>query len=264
MSRHPIAVANASIPGASARWRMYWPGDYGSTGATDEAKYGPNPVRGVGGFGGAQAVANYGGAQCIDQPCAAGSSQGQFCSSRLSWFTERAGGTVTDEFSCASIRLTAAFIVTAPVLQDLGCVIACGTLNKTIVHDNNAGVEFGPVNAQAVAFRAVQIHGGPLTVNFAVPAALTPDLTKYNTFELRVVSGSANSDPVAFGLINGQVATPRFAWTAAAGLLPPPANGNGGAPAYYMGALNAANGLCPHMYIHEVCWTAAGSESGLN
>ena len=267
MARISQAVAQVNVSGAASRVRIYFPLDLGTTASANnvDAKFGPQPQSGVSttGSGGSSATPVYGGASCIEYLASlVNDVQNVKASRKTSWLTERSGGTLTDEYSCFSLRATLAWdVLPANAASDIGLFIVCGNLNNHIISGPNAGVVFGPTSAATVGLRA---YKAALTVNEVVAAGSTPDLTKWNTFEIRCISGSPSADPVLFGLINGQVVTAEYSWTAAAALLPPP--NIYAQTGYFMGvgiANSATQANVIHQYIREVCWTWAGSESAL-
>ncbi len=260
----PVVVANSQINGGAATHRMRWPRgmrDGGDPNAVD--KFGGQDYNGcvltnlTG--GGTSSTIVYGGAAVIDY---VGSLVTY--SRALSWFTERAGGSLVCDTACLELRVTAAFPNPVGVIAaDYGLLIYLNN-NNGVNGDGTAtfpGVIFGPQNANTIQLRARAAYAGLQTVTETVAAAKTPDMTKFNTYAIRVVSGSPSSDPVLFGLINGQVVTDRYSWTAAAGLLPR-ADAAGGQFGYQVGFGVHSNGL--HAYIQEVVMTLARTEADLN
>lgn len=270
MSRFSGAIEQVSITGAASRIRLYWPSDPNSpSAAVTISKYDRQPLTTItqtASGGSLTAAIVYSGADCIEQVIAAGGNlQWLKLTRNMSLFTERTAGMVNDEYSCFSIRATLAWdnIANASI-SDIGLAMFCGNLNNQLFSaaPKNSGITFGPTDIATIALRAMK--GGATTVNEVVAAGLTPTLTNWNTFELRCVSGSPTSDPVMFGLINGQPVTQKYSWTAAVGLLPPP--NVYGQHGYLLGVGCAnpnANANLIHQYIHEICWTAAGSEAAL-
>lgn len=268
MSRVDIAAGGISFPGAGAALRVHWLIGYTDAGNVGTAKFG---AQDVGGFsmtsygGGTFAPAVTAGAAGISFPSVgAALGYGVNWNKRIGWFTERTGP-VTADWSCWSFRATIAFTApTGAVGGDVGLVLWCG--NQTSMNgtgaDTNAGVRFGPSNVGEVRLQARQANAGALTVNTAVAASLTPDLTKFNTYEIRVVSGSNASDPVLSCLINGVKVISNVSWTAAAGLLPPP-NAVAGQVGYISTLVNRSATVVANMVTSEYVITAAQSEEFL-
>lgn len=264
-------VANAQIAGAASVLRSRWPRGITDGGdATAVDKFGTADVNNysiTAYAGGTQQTLVVNGVAAVDfKATATPTGFGVAYSRRLSWFTERSGGKLYDGWTCWSFRATLQFDNPPGVITgDCGIVLACGN-NNSVNGDGistNPGVIFGPNNADNITLRARRVNGGAQTVTDVVAAALTPTLTKFNTYDLRIVSGSASSDPVLYGLINGVVVTPRIPWTAAAALLPPP-NAVAGNFGYTLAAINRGGGGVPNMYVHELLLTAAQSEADLD
>lgn len=276
MARFSQGVGNVQVTGAAATLRVRWPRgitDGGDT--TGIAKFGPQEINGftqTSFAAGTQATDVAAGAAAVNFKSALGGGApnspgiGLGYSRRLSWFTERPGGPLLDGWTCFSFRLTVAYDNPAGVIAgDLGIVLTCGNQNSVNADGlgANAGVIFGPNNVSTITLRARRANAGAQTVTDNVAAGSTPDITKFNTYDLRIVSGSNTSDPVLFGLINGVVVTPRRAWTAAAALLPPP-NAVAGNFGYQFWVLNRSAGGVANMHIHEILLTAAQSEGDLD
>jgi len=271
MARFSQGTGNVQVTGAAATLRVRWPrGIVDGGDNTGVAKFGPQELNGfttTSFAGGTQATDVAAGAAAINFKSTAGPTGfGVAYSRRLSWFTERAGGPVLDGWSCFSFRITVAYDNPAGVIAgDLGIIITCGNQNDVNGDGvtTHAGVIFGPNNVSTITLRARQANAGAQTVTDNVSVANTPDITKFNTYDVRVIGGSNTSDPVLFGLINNVVVTPRRAWTAAAALLPPP-NAVVGNFGYQFAAVNRAGGGVANMRVHEVLLTAAQSEGDLN
>ena len=267
----PALAPNTLVTGAASTLRVRYPRGITDGGdGTGIAKFGPQELNGytiTAYAGGTQQTLVTKGVAAVDMkstiaPAGFGINYGR----RLSWYTERPGGPVLDGWACWGLRLTAAFTNPGGVIPgDLGIVIWCG--NGTQVNGDGLstapGVIFGPNNANNITLRARRVNAGPQTVTDVVPAGNTPDLTKFNTYELRIVTGSPSSDPQLFGLINGRVVTGRHLWTAAAAVLPPP-DAIAGNYGYVFAVVNRAAGGVPNMYVKEVLLTAAQSEADLN
>lgn len=270
MSRFSQGIGSANLPGVPSRMRVYWPDDLSSNSAGSFAsKYGPQPnssINQVSSGGSLTASIVYAGVECEEQIVTLlNTYQWLKLNHAVSWFTERVGGTLVDEYSCFSLRATLSWdAITTPSISDIGLAIFAGTANNLLqaAIPPNSGVVFGPTDLTHIALRGAV--GGVQTVNQVVAAGLTPTLTGWNTFEIRCISGSPNTDPFIYGLINGQVVTTKVPWTAAAGLLP----GNGDQATHgYLFSVGVANPAgtanTVHQYIREICWTAAGNESDL-
>lgn len=214
--------------------------------------------------GGTDAVGVFAGAAAIDQisTVAANNGHSVIFNTRASIFTELCGGPVVDDLCCWSIRATFACQgITGPSLLDHGIFILQGNYNAWAA-GAGAGIQFGPTDVAEIRMRAKVTAAGAVTVNDIVAAALTPNLALYNTYELRAISGSNVTQPVCFGLINGQVATPKRQFGAAAALLPGPSK-VGGFYGYSFGLINISAGVVPHMWVHEIVITGAQKEADL-
>lgn len=266
MSRLSLGVGNTQINGAGAALQARWPRGITDGGdATAPAKFGAQEYNGFGliAYGGpGQQTLISAGAAAVDFQSTAGAPGGGFgvqYAKTLSWYTERTGGSLLDGWSCWSIRSTFASDNPAGAFQmDCGLFITAPNQNQVLgngVVQTLPGVVFGPANAQHIALRARAVNGAALTVNDGVAAGLTPDITKYNTYELQIFSGSAASDPVLIALINGVQVLGPYAWTAAAALLPGP-GAIAGWPGYKAGVVNNANANVANLYVHELCLTA--------
>ena len=145
---------------------------------------------------------------------------------RISFLTERPGGDLKAWNSCWEVRAVFRFDnPTGAVLGDTGVLIGVSTVGymDTDGATSAAGVKFGPsLGPGALRLRARAINGGAYSVDELVLPSKTPDLTKYNTYALRVVSGLGEQDPYLVGLVNGNEVTDRYPWTAAAAVLPQP------------------------------------------
>lgn len=260
----PTFAANAQLSGAAARLRIYWPDKATDTGYGTVAKLGAQAMQqGATGTAGVGAISNtiYGGVDVVKLLGGA-----FWIAPGSTWFTERTGGAVVCDTACVEARLTVGFDNLAGVSPaDMGIVICNGGVSNGMNQDGtatNAGVVFGPQNAQTVQLRARAANAGPQTVTETVTAANTPDITKFNTYAIRIVSGSSTSDPVLFGLINGRVVTQRYPWTAAAGVLPGIGQVSGSATGWKILFSNwvVASGA----YVAEGCVTWAPTESALD
>ena len=274
MSLHPTIAANVEIPGAGAVLRQEWPSTQSNVSTGSAAKFGIsplNPLSSLGGVSPAQTL--YGGAACAQFPSAAADTySGLTFATNISFYTERTGGAVLDSWSCWSLKLTAAFpALAADIDMDVGIVLGCGgtsSLNYGAVNGpgtlTQAGLIFGPTGNGHIALRARAVIGGAETISEQVAAALTPDLTKFNTFEVQFITGSASTDPVVFGLVNGVVVTARYALTAAAGLFPNPLQGSGSNKwGYSYNFLNRSAGNYANVYMKKARLTAAQNAAAL-
>jgi len=144
-----------------------------------------------------------------------------------SWLTERPGGVVSMTRNCFDFGIVCRFDApTAALLGDVGVGICCGTNSEMngpqAAPVTNPGVMFGPTGPGAVSLRSRLAGAGPYVVNELLAPTITPDVTEYHDWRLRVVTGSSNFDPYLVGMIDGIEVTQRYAWTAAAGKLPSP------------------------------------------
>lgn len=265
------AVGLTQVTGAAASIRSRWPTDETNGGnVLSLAHLGTTPVwawTATSYAAGTQTQLVFAGSDAVafQSTAAGGNGYGVTFNARTSFFTELTGGPVIEDCCCWSIRATIAYPVPVGAsLLDHGIFIYAGVNNSMFANGTNkAAVQFGATGPAEVRLRAIQAQGGPVTVNDIVPSGLTPNLALYNTYELRVISGSNVQLPQVFGLINGQIVTPRRPWGAAAALLPGPAAQGGGFFGYTLGALNISAGNYPNMYVHEVVVTAAQSERDL-
>jgi hypothetical protein len=260
----PTFAANAQVSGAASRLRIYWPDKATDTGYGTASKLGAQAMQqGATGTAGGGTITNtiYGGVDVIKLLGGA-----YWIAPGSVFFTERTGGAVVCDTACAELRLTVAFDNPGGVVAgDMGLVICNGGISSGMNQNGtatNAGVVFGPQNSQTIQLRARAANAGPQTVTETVSAANTPDITKFNTYALRIVSGSATSDPVLFGLINGRVVTQRYSWTAAAGILPGIGQVSGSPSGWKFLFSNwvVASGA----YVIEGCITWAPTESALD
>lgn len=274
MALHPTIAANVQIPGVGASLRQRWPTTQTNVGASNMAKFGASPVQSMTNYGAGPVLqALFAGAACASLgSTGAGNYSGRTFNTNISFFTERVGGPVLDEWSCWSLRLAAAYPALAVAIDmDVGIVLGCGGTSSSIYQTVNGegatldpGLIFGPIGNGRVGLRARATAGGALTINETVALALTPDLTKFNTYEVQFITGSDSTDPVLFGLINGQVVTGRYALTAAAGLFPGPASGSGtNMWGYSFNFGNRTGGVYPLVYYKEAVLTAAISAAFL-
>ena len=269
MSLQPFAIANSQIPGAGSSLRLRWPGILNSQ-LSLGAKLGP--------AAGNYTVTNTGGFS-VGAVLYKGMAALQFGSNNtawswtgvanFSWMTERPVAPLTLDHNCYSLRVNAAFVTTGPLVGDYGLLIGCGgNLNNSQMNHfgaaTNAGICFGPTDVGTISMRARRTNVGALTLNDVIKTGF--DTTQWHTYELRIVTGSPSSDPVLFGLIDGIVVTPRYSWTAAAGLLPNPNQGQGSQPFGYTFGWTNQTGLAvgaSNMNVREALITAAQSEAFL-
>lgn len=262
------AIANVAVRGAGSRLRVYWPmrqnnATYGidKFGASDQSGFG----FGGGGTGNSEAL--YNGALAIRMQSSSTPDGNWVQWNQISPFVERTGGAVIDEGACVSLRVTVAYGGIAggpvPLTFDTGLYVSDFLQNGKPFNTASAGIEFGVIDTASVSLRSWANNGGGAPqVNEVVAAGLTPDVTLYNTYELQFISGSATSDPVMFGLINGVKVTNEYALTSAAGLVPRP-NNNSGNPGYVVGFTNYSNGILQSAYVHEFCITIAATQADL-
>lgn len=214
--------------GRTFDWR--WPKSLGNADAAALMRGGAQTAQNVaGGTSGTAAIgiAAVGGSACTVITTGTGGAWWTF-NDRLSWMTERPGGAVADWNNCMEFRAVMRFDVpTAAVLGDTGVMIICGSGVGAMDSDGATtapGVKFGPAGPGVIRIRSRVVSGAPgYVVDDAVSAANTPDLTKWNMYALRLVTGDPAADPYLVGLINGIEVTARYPWTAAAAKLPGPA-----------------------------------------
>jgi hypothetical protein len=271
MARSDNAVGLTQVTGAAAAIRERWPQDDGSyAGVTAISHLGTVPALNfahVSYAGGVEVTSIFAGANSdgFQSTVAAGNGVGVFWGGRAAWFTELTGGPLVNECACWSLRATIAYDpFGAQSFLDQGIVVLAGNNNSMFANGTNkAGIQFGATNTAEVRFRAIAVQGGAVTVNSIVNAAVTPLTGLYNTYEIRIISGSNSLLPQAFGVLNGQIVTPRFSFGVAAGLLPGPAAEGGGFTGYTLGVLNISNANVPTMHVQELVVTAAQSERDL-
>jgi len=145
---------------------------------------------------------------------------------RLAWYTERPAGTVSSSRNCWDIGMVCRFDAPAAALAgDMGVMICCGATDA--INGTGAltqpGILFGPTGPGAVAFRARAVNAGGYTVTEQLTPTKTPDVTQLHDWRIRIVTGGADFDPYAVGMIDGAEVTDHYSWTAAAGKLPGPA-----------------------------------------
>lgn len=267
--RLDTAIANTAIPGAGASLRLRWPGVLNGL-VTLGAKFGTGVANYSAGNGGSfsTGLILYKGMACWQY----GSNNSAWSwsgVSNFSWMTERPTVPLTLDHNCYSMRMNAAFVTAGPLTGDYGLLIGCGgNLNNGQMNHfgaaTNAGVCFGPTDVGTISLRARATNAGALTLNEVITTGF--DTTQWHTYELQIVTGSPSTDPVLFGLIDGVVVTPRVPWTAAAGLLPNPQQGQGSAPFGYTFGWTNQTGLAvgaSNMNVREVLITAAQDEASL-
>lgn len=269
MAQQPTFAANVEVRGAASRLRVYWPARQNYNGyGYDKFGYVDNAGFGFGGSGAGLSEALYAGVLC-QRLQSSNTPDGNWVQwNQVSWFTERVGGAIIDESACFEMSVTVAYGGIAggpvPLTFDSGLYISDLLQNGKPFNSVSAGVEFGVVDTGVVSLRAYANNGGGVPqINETVAAALTPDVTKMNTYGVRCITGSPSTDPVLYGLINGQVVTQRYSWTAAAGLMPRP-NNNAGNPGYVVGFTNYSNGILQSAYVHELRLTLAATEADLD
>ena len=262
----PRVVAPA---GAAASLRVHWPEDVTNLTATGIMKFGGQAVDGftltTGGAGTiTTVVANGAAAVALNSPGVGDTALVSY-NRRASWFTEQPPASIIDGESCWAMRAALLWgAIGGAVAGDIGLMISLNGLRQVNADGagNAAGVIFGPTGPGALTLRARAVHGGPLTVNYTVPALLAPNLTRWATYELRIVSGVGAADPYLVGLVNGQPVTPRYSWTAAAAALPAP-NAEAGWNGYMFSAALRSNGVIPYQAVHGIDLIAAETLDGL-
>lgn len=268
--RVDTGIGNSQVTGAASQWRMFWPRGIQDGGDPTGVAHGS--AQADSGFvvtayaAGTQQTLIFAGtgAAAVDfkSTVAAGNGFGLGVSRAFSVFNERSGGRIVSETACMEWRATIAFTNPAGATAlDHGIFVLPGNQN-TMQAAANAGIQFGVSGPQQISLIARAVNGGALTVNQVVAAALTPNVTKFNTYALRMISGSASSDPVVFGLINNVVVTNRVALTAAAALLPQQ-NVVVGNLGYRFHVINISAANVPDMFVHDVVLTCAQNEADL-
>jgi len=185
---------------------------------------------------------------------------------RITFFTERPVGPLRSSRSCWDIGMIARFDApTGVIAGDAGVMVNAGA--SQAINGTGAltqpGIMFGPTAPGVVSVRARRMNAGPLTLNQAIAAPNVPDVTQFHDWCIRIVTGDAEADPYAVCMIDGVEVSARFAWTAAAAILPPPdgfaANNVGYRPSWAA----RGNGLIANWDVVETYVRAAETVEGL-
>lgn len=267
------AVGLSSVPGAAATIRKRWPHSITDPGgANSVAHLGAQTLDGwtVTAYAGGTntTIGNVAGSVAIGfNSAAAGVGFGVADASRYTWFTERTGGPVVDEWSCYEARCT----MQVPNLAganalDAGLAIFCGNTNQ-VLKATNPGVILYFSNAQQMKLASRLVAAGALVMNDTIAFPAGFDITQWHTYALRVVTGSNSTDPVLTVLIDGSVVTAgaqaqRISWTNAAGLLPAN-NAVAGQVGYTFSILNTSDGNVASLRFRDFTVTVAQSEAAL-
>ena len=217
-------------PGAGALLRVSWPNGADQFGNTNSWQKFNSTLT-----GGAQVVALNGGTQttpfiqkgrsCMRQNATAAGPTGSGVGATIKapFLTERSGGALQTDALCWSFRADIAMdALVAPLgAKDYGVTLLMGSRSNPPQRANQAGVTFGPTDANRVKLRAKAADGGANTIDVDVTGGTTLDVTAWHTYELQGSSGSSTTDPFLQAFIDGIPVTQKFSWTAAAALLPP-------------------------------------------
>lgn len=177
--------------------------------------------------------------------------------------TERTGGQLFTDGLCWSFRADLAMDALAAPLgaKDFGVTLLMGTRSNPPQRANQAGVTLGPTDVNSVRIRAKAADGGANTIDQLITGGATLDVTKWHTWQLNGVSGSASTDPYLQAFVDNVPVTPKFSWTAAAALLPPLTIA-AGFPFFELWVHNATD-LNTSLYLGSMTFTVGRTESDL-
>lgn len=263
----------SAVPGAAATIRKRWPHSITDPGGANASGHlGPQTQDGwtVTAYAGGTntTIANVVGSVAIGFNSAGGGvGFGVADAARYTWYTERTGGAVTDEWCCYEVRC----VMQVPNLGgannlDCGLNIYCGGTNQ-VLKTTNPGVSLRFSNAQEMKLASRLVAAGALVIDAVVGLPGGFDITQWHSYAFRVVSGSPSSDPVLYMLIDGNVVSAagqpaRIPWTAAAGLLPQN-NAVAGQVGFNFGIINLSDGNVPSLRFRDMTVTVAQSEQAL-
>ena len=264
------AAGISQQPGAGALVRVSWPNGADQFGNVNSWRKFNDTLT-----GGAQVVALGGGTQttpfiqlgrsCMRQNATAAGPTGSGVGMTLKapFVTERTGGQLQTDALCWSFRADIAMdALVAPLgAKDYGVTLLMGTRSNPPQRANQAGVTFGPTDANSVKIRAKAADAGANTIDQLVTGGATLDVTKWHTYQLNGVSGSPTTDPYLQAFIDGNPVTAKFSWTAAAALLPPLTIA-AGFPFFQLWVHNATD-LNTSLYVGGMTFTIARTESDL-
>lgn len=211
-------------PGAGRTFEWRWPPYAGQGNATAVGRLGSGTFQNsaTGGTGATVGVGKWGGAPATTITHAPGLSWVSHFNDRISIQTERPGGDLLAWCNCWEVWCLAAFDINAAITGDVGAMLhdfSGGYVDRD-GDAASAGVKFGPVGPGVVRFRMRAVNAGPYSVDEAVAAAQTPNLSLFNKYAIRCVSGLASQDPYVVALLNDVEVSQRYSMTAAAGKFP--------------------------------------------
>jgi hypothetical protein len=128
---------------------------------------------------------------------------------------------LVDDFRCWSASVILAFdAIPGAVTGDIGLVIGAGTrFNIRTPANQFCGMEIGPSNTGVISVFIRQHDLGAVTFNQATPDQ--PDMTQFNSYEIRMIGATALADGQVQFLLNGRV---QFALPYGAGTVLPDQN----------------------------------------
>jgi hypothetical protein len=166
-----------------------------------------------------------------------------------------------DDMACWSVSAILAFdALPGEVTGDIGVVIGSAT-RGTPRFSSVAGMEIGPSNTGVTSVFCRAVDGGPVTFNQVTP--LQPDHTKWNKYEIRLISATDQGDARAKFFINDRLQF-SIAWP---GVLPSQAevapNSIGFTPCVINHAASAAGTSRMYCSTYGMCVCAAPNEAAL-